>query len=109
MKSTSRHVAVLVTAPNLRIARKLAGAVLDARLVACANFIPGIESHYVWKGKRECTREILLMMKTTRARLRALEALVLSLHPYDTPEFVTVALSDGNTRYLKWITDAVAQ
>jgi uncharacterized protein involved in tolerance to divalent cations len=109
MKSTARHVAVMVTAPNLRTARKLAGAVLDARLVACANFIPGIESHYVWKGKRECTREILLMMKTTRARLRALEALVIALHPYDTPEFVTVALAAGNARYLKWITDAVAE
>lgn len=109
MKSAARFAVVLVTTPNLRVARKLAGAVLDAHLAACANLVPGLESHYVWEGKRECTREVLLVMKTTRKQLAALEALVIELHPYDTPEFLTLSLSQGNARYLKWITDSVKE
>ena len=107
MKSATRFAVVLVTTPNLRVARRLAGAVLDARLAACANLVPGLESHYVWQGKRERTREVLMVIKTTRQQLAALEALVIKLHPYDTPEFVTLSLSQGNARYLKWITDSV--
>ena len=107
MKSAARFVVVLVTTPSLRVARKLAGAVLDARLAACANLVPGLESHYVWLGKRERTREVLMVMKTTRHQLAALEALVIDLHPYDTPEFITLPLTDGNARYLKWITNSV--
>ncbi len=107
MKSAARFAVVLVTTPNLRVARKLAGAVLDARLAACANLVPGLESHYVWQGKRERTREVLTVMKTTRKQLAALEALVVELHPYDTPEFLTLTLSQGNARYLKWITESV--
>lgn len=107
MKSAARFAMVLVTTPNLRVARKLAGAVLDARLAACANLVPGLESHYVWQGKRECTREVLMVMKTTRRRLAALETLILKLHPYDTPEIIALPLVQGNVRYLKWITDSV--
>lgn len=107
MKSAARFAMVLVTTPNLRVARKLAGAVLDARLAACANLVPGLESHYVWQGKRERTREVLMVMKTTRRQLAALEALILELHPYDTPEVIALPLNQGNVRYLKWITDSV--
>jgi uncharacterized protein involved in tolerance to divalent cations len=107
MKSAAPFAVVLVTTPHLRVARKLAGAVLDARLAACANLVPGLESHYVWQGKRERTREVLMMMKTTRRQLEALHALVIDLHPYDTPEFITLPLTQGNAHYLKWITDSV--
>jgi len=57
---------VLVTAPNLKTARQLARAALAARLIACANLIPAIESHYRWQGKLERSAEVLLIMKTTR-------------------------------------------
>jgi uncharacterized protein involved in tolerance to divalent cations len=107
MKSAARFAVVLVTTPGLRVARKLAGAVLDARLAACANLVPGLESHYVWQGKRERTREVLMVMKTTRRQLAALEALIIDLHPYDTPEFITLPLTQGNERYLQWIADSV--
>jgi CutA1 divalent ion tolerance protein len=69
---------------------------------------PEIESHYWWKGKVESGTEALLIMKTSRDRLAALERLVVEKHPYDTPEFLVAPLAAGNRRYLKWICDSVA-
>lgn len=107
-KPSPRCLLVLVTAPSLRVARSIAGRLLDERLIACANLTSGVESHYVWKGKREKTREVLMLMKTTRARVASLEKRVVELHPYDTPEFVTVNLNSGNKRYLSWVLDSVS-
>lgn len=103
MKAPARFAIALVTAPNLKTARSLARAAVSHRLAACANIVPRIESHYRWQGKLERSAESLIVFKTARARLRGLEALILSLHPYDTPEFVTIELASGNTRYLAWL------
>ncbi|PWU10470.1 MAG: divalent-cation tolerance protein CutA [Verrucomicrobia bacterium] len=99
----SNFLIVLVTAPDLRTARKLARAALEAKLVACANLIPKIESHYWWGGKMEKSSEVLLLLKTTRPRLKALQKLILAHHPYDTPEFIVLPLDSGNRRYLDWL------
>ncbi len=107
MKSTSRCCVVLVTTPDLKTARTLAKAALQAKLVACANLLPRLESHYWWQGKLESCAEVLIVFKTTRARLAALEKLVLERHPYDTPEFVVLPLAAGNARYLDWLAASV--
>ncbi len=91
-----------MTAPDLKTARKLARLALERRLVACANLLPGLESHYCWQGKIDRAREVLILFKTTHAKLRSLEKLVLEEHPYDTPEFVVVSLTEGNRRFLRW-------
>ena len=103
MKSALRFAAVLVTAPDLKTARVLARAALRARLIACANLVPKIESHYRWKGKIESTGEVLLILKTKKSNLRALEKLILAKHPYDTPEFLVLPLDAGSRRYLDWL------
>ncbi|MGA3284529.1 MAG: divalent-cation tolerance protein CutA [Verrucomicrobiota bacterium] len=103
MKPATKFAIVLVTAPNLKTARTLAKAALSARLIACANLIPKIESHYWWQGKIESGAEVLLILKTQKSRLAALEKLVLAKHPYDTPEFLVLPLSAGNQRYLNWL------
>ena len=103
MKSANSFAVVLVTAPDLKTARKLAKAALTAHLIACANLIPKLESHYWWQGKLETSAEVLLVMKTTRARLAKLEKLILAQHPYDTPEFVVLRLDKGSEKYLKWL------
>ncbi len=105
--SKSGHVVVLVTAPDLKVARKLARAALKAGLIACANLIPKIESHYRWRGSIESSGEALLILKTTRPRLAALEKLVTTQHPYNTPEFLVLPIASGSRRYLKWLTDSV--
>jgi periplasmic divalent cation tolerance protein len=107
MKSRLRVSLVLVTAPDLNTARKLAKAALEKRLAACANLIPGLESHYWWQGKLAKDSEVLLLFKTTNSRLNALEKLIISKHPYDTPEFVAFPLSRGNRRYLDWVVSSV--
>lgn len=106
MQIRPSHAVVLVTAPNLKVARRLAGAVLGARLAACVNLVPSLESHFWWKGKIEHSREVLMIVKTTRRQLRALHDLVIELHPYDTAEFVALPMSAASRRYLAWINDA---
>jgi|SRR5579883_2863665 len=108
MANSKSHI-VLVTAPDLKTARQLAQAALRARLIACANLVPKIESHYWWQGKIESGGEVLLLMKTTRKHLAALEKLIVEKHPYDTPEFLVLPLAAGNARYLKWIADSVTK
>ena len=103
MKTASKFAVVLVTAPDLKTARRLAKAALEARLIACANLVPKIESHYWWQGRLEQGNEVLLVLKTPRHCLGKLEKLVLREHPYDTPEFLVVPLAGGAARYLAWL------
>ena len=103
----SHYIIVLVTAPDLKLARKLAKLALKARLAACANLVPRIESHYWWQGKLELSRETLILFKTTSTRRVKLERLILASHPYDTPEFVTVPITSGNRRYLAWLEESL--
>jgi periplasmic divalent cation tolerance protein len=105
MKPGTKFAIVLVTAPDLKTARSLAKSALSARLIACANLIPKIESHYWWRGKIESGSEVLLVLKTQKSKLAALEKLILALHPYDTPEFIVLPLSAGNKKYLDWLAE----
>jgi periplasmic divalent cation tolerance protein len=108
MKSSSKFSVVFVTAPDLKTGRQISQAALKARLIACANLMPKIESHYWWRGKIEQSSEILIIMKTRAVKLPALEKLVLKLHPYDTPELVALPLKAGTKRYLDWLADSVS-
>lgn len=99
---------VLVTAPDPACARKLARLALGARAAACANLIPGVESHYWWKGKLCKGREVLLLLKTTRRALPGLRKLILASHPYETPEFVALDIASGSPAYLRWIADSLS-
>ncbi len=101
--TTNRFKLVLVTAPDIRTARRLATGALKARLIACANLVPKVESHYWWQGRIERGAEVLMILKTTRPSLPKLEKLVLTNHPYDVPEFIILDPSGGNRRYLRWL------
>ena len=103
MHRPGEYCCVFVTTPNVTVARKIAAAALKERLVACANIIPKIESHYWWKGQLESSSEMLMLLKTSKKRLEELERCVMKNHPYDTPEFVAVSLDEGSEKYLSWI------
>jgi periplasmic divalent cation tolerance protein len=103
MKSASKFAVVLVTVPDLKTARVLARAALQAHLIACVNLVPKIESHYWWQGKIESNAEVLLVLKTQKSKLPALEKLILARHPYGTPEFLVLSPSAGTRRYLDWL------
>lgn len=109
MKSAAKFQLVFVTAPNLKTARALSRAALDARLIACANILPAVESHYWWQGKIQAGKEVLIIFKTSRAMVPKLEKLVLKLHPYDTPEIITIPLESGTAKYLDWIESTVGE
>ena len=103
MKTATAFKIVLVTAPDLKTARTLVKAALQARLIACANLVPKIESHYWWQDKIESGNEVLMILKTTSRQLAKLEKLILAQHPYDTAEFLVLPLTAGSPRYLDWL------
>jgi periplasmic divalent cation tolerance protein len=84
-------------------AREIGRAIVQKELAACANILPGVESIYRWKGKVDQAREVLVIMKTSAARLRELEREVKRLHSYDVPEFIVLPIVAGSKEYLKWI------
>lgn len=100
-------VIVLVTAGSLDEARAIAQGVLEAKLAACANIVPGLESHYWWQGKLETAAEFLLLIKSSREQFDALSILVKQLHSYECPEIVALAPEAVEARYLKWWRDEV--
>jgi periplasmic divalent cation tolerance protein len=101
-------IVVLVTCGSSKEARKIARALVERRLAACVNILPGrVQSVYPWKGKVESAKEILLVVKTTRGRFAALQRTVCELHSYDVPEIIALPIVDGSRDYLGWIADSV--
>src|ERR1043166_668357 len=106
MKAGGKFSIALVTAPDLRTARQLAKAALQKKLIACANLLPKIESHYWWKGTLERGSEVLMILKTTNGKHAALEKLIVAKHPYDVPEFLVLPVTRGNKKYLAWLAES---
>ena len=100
------HIAV-TTCPTLEIATQLANSVVEQRLAACVNIIPSIKSVYKWKGKIENDDESILIIKTMKQQLASLEKLILRLHPYETPEFISMPIESGSKAYLDWIAASI--
>lgn len=103
MSPVTDALVVLVTTPTPERAAEIARAVVEERLAACGNVLPGIRSIYRWEGKVEDEGEALLVLKTTRARFDALRERVLDLHPYQVPEVVALAIDAGSAPYLAWL------
>ena len=100
------YVIVMTTLPAEADATGFAQALVDARLAACVNLLPAMESIYRWEGKVEQERERQLIIKTSRWTLVDLWERVQALHPYEIPEFVVLPIVDGNGAYLQWVGDS---
>ena len=99
---------VLVTCSSQEEASRIARAVVTARLAACVNILDSpVRSVYRWKGRIETAMEFLLVIKTRRTRLRALESAVAALHSYQTPEFIALPVAEGSRKYLSWLEECV--
>lgn len=96
-------IVALSTCPDEATARRLAAAFVSERLATCVNRVTGIASTYFWDGRLQDDAEILLIIKTTSARLAALEARLQALHPYELPELLVLPVLGGNERYLEWV------
>jgi periplasmic divalent cation tolerance protein len=101
-------IVVLVTCGSAKEARKIARAIVEKRLAACANMLSSpVQSVYRWKGRVESAKEFLLIIKTTKARFLRLKAEVKRLHSYDVPEIIALPIAAGATDYLTWISESV--
>jgi len=91
------------TTPDEETAAKIAAALVEERLAACVQVLPGVTSFYRWEGKMEKSPEWLLVIKTSRERLEELVSRIESLHPYDVPEVIAVEAAGGASKYLGWL------
>jgi len=96
--------AVLTTAPNAEVGGLIARTLVEERLAACVNVIPGVRSIYRWEGDIQDDPEVVLIVKTRADRYEALAARIKDLHPYDVPEVLVLPAVGGSSSYLAWIT-----
>jgi periplasmic divalent cation tolerance protein len=94
---------VLTTTADPEEARRLGRTLVEERLAACATLVPAVESIYHWQGEVESSTETLLLLKTGPEQLAALEARLLALHSYQTPEFLVLRVEAGSQPYLEWL------
>jgi len=103
-----KYCCVLNTVPSIKKARFLAGLLISRRLAACVQILSGVESHYRWRGKKETSKEILLLIKTRVSNYKKLEKTLLENHPYEVPEIICLPITQGSRSYLDWISGEVA-
>ncbi len=94
---------VYMTAGDENEARRIGHALIEARLAACVNVIPGMRSLYRWQGEVQDDREVVIIAKTRESLVDALIAKVKELHSYDCPCVVALPIHAGNPEFLDWI------
>ena len=98
---------VLVTFPDVETARRIVTTLVEERLAACGNLVPGVDSIYRWQGTVETAKEVLVLLKTEKSRYEALESRVKELHPYEVPECLALSVAAGSLPYLRWLKESV--
>ena len=100
-------VVVLITAPDERTLAAMAETLVSERLAACVNVIPAARSVYRWEGGVQDQPEAIGIIKTARHAIPDLRRRVKELHPYDVPEFLSLVVDTGDSRYLDWLMSCV--
>lgn len=103
MAGPEQACVVLCTVPSEEVGVNIARTLLDERLVACVNIVPGVRSLYRYRGNLEDERELQLVIKTRRALYPRLEARIQELHPYEVCEVLLLEVGAGAEAYLGWI------
>jgi periplasmic divalent cation tolerance protein len=103
---TTDAILVLTTAASPEEAQALAEVLVEERLAACASISAPILSIYRWQGSIDRHEERQVIIKTTRARLGALEARIKTLHSYEVPEILVLPIENGSQPYLDWVAAA---
>jgi periplasmic divalent cation tolerance protein len=94
---------IITNCPDEETANTIALAVVEAKLAACVNILPRVQSIYRWQGAVESAAEIPLFIKSTAACYPALENTIRQLHPYDVPEIIAFPITQGLPAYLNWL------
>ena len=101
--SGERAVFVYTTYPSLVEAERIGKAVLERRLAACVNILPGMISHYWWEGAIERGEEVVMIIKTRASLAEAVRAAVKKMHSYTTPAILVIPIESGEPGYLNWL------
>ena len=96
-------VTVLMTAPGAEVAEEVVRGLLDERLVACGNIVPGAVSLYRWEGRVQRDDEVVVILKTLRRLVGRVIERAGALHPYEVPELLVQEVAEGNPAYLDWV------
>lgn len=107
-ETTDMSCLVYVTAGDQEEARRLATRAVGERLAACANIHAPIQSVYTWEGEVCSSEEVVVILKTTRARFTALREALVSEHSYECPCIVAVDITSGHEPFLRWIAEEVS-
>jgi periplasmic divalent cation tolerance protein len=99
----------MTTCGSRDVANRIATALVEKRLAACVNVLPGVSSTYRWMGKIETDDEVLVLIKTARSELTAIEQLIKALAGYELPELVAVEITGGAADYLDWVARSVGE
>jgi periplasmic divalent cation tolerance protein len=102
-------IVVLSTCGSPEDGERLSRALVEARVAACVNVIPGVRSVYRWKGEVESEGECLLLIKSSRGQFDALRETLTKLHPYEVPELIALPVVDGSPGYLDWLTSSLGE
>ncbi len=100
-------ILVFSTAPDMESAKEIARLLVIERLTACVNLVPGITSYYWWEEEVKAEEEVLMIMKTSRAKFKDLELRIKEIHPYDIPEIIACPIKEISEDYLKWLLSEV--
>jgi len=103
--ASSKLSVVMVSVPSAEVGKVIARALVEEKLAACVQIVGGVESVYFWEGKVQSDQENLLFIKTKSSLIPHMTERVLSLHPYDTPEVISLPIESGSDKYLKWVVD----
>ncbi len=98
---------ILTTVSTEEEGHMIANELVKNKLAACVNIIPKVHSVYEWENAIQNETEVLLMIKTTKAREKDIYQTVQSLHSYDTPELITLPIDNGSDTYLHWLENSV--
>lgn len=98
---------ILITAPNTETAERIARELVEQRLAACCNVVTGLRSIYRWKGEICTDPEVLLIVKSRVDCFEKITVSVKALHPYEVPEIISLAITNGQPDYLKWLADSL--
>jgi periplasmic divalent cation tolerance protein len=101
-------IVVLTTCGSEQEAERLARAMVEQRVAACVNVIPGLKSYYHWQGDLESAGEWLLLIKSSRAAFAGLRAALEKAHSYEIPEVIALPVVDGAPNYLNWLSTNLA-
>jgi periplasmic divalent cation tolerance protein len=104
----SGRIVVLSSVGSAADGERIARALVERRLAACVNVLPGVSSLYRWKGEVTRDQEVLLVIKTREERFAALRDALGELHPYELPELLALSIAAGHAPYLAWLDESVS-